>query len=291
MRRQIIDGQIVINICQMVSTGPNTVVKRLLFSTNTYDRVGHMNPLDDIISYATDLDLDGDILITCHNTSAIIKDEKIFRFAFHTGFIPNENVLRLRKCDMDEACHNKTTYIPDNFMIDLMFDDIKVSGEETDIQDVTGTHDHLYAKTDPNTRNHILLEYTDDPVQSVIKKKLTSQTQHLIHPPKPLPHQNGAPVPQQQPPQPQQQQQQPQQPQPQPQPQPIVPPNTVAPAPVVYRSSVAPSHTPIIIPTIDAEESKESPRTPTTKPDILVLVQPCKEETSIVVKFRIKKQK
>lgn len=180
MRKQILDASLIITIYEMLSTGPNTVVKRQLFSTSTFDNVGQLDLLNDIISYSCNVNLQGDILIVCHVKNAL-RDEKIFRFSFHTGFIPNENVLRLKKSDIDEACHNKTPYIPDKFMIDLMFDDIAKSDAETRFEENV-SFNHLYAKTDPNTRNHILLEFCEDSVQEVVKKKLSA--------PRPLPTAN-----------------------------------------------------------------------------------------------------
>jgi len=272
MRKQVLDNQLVINIYEMVSTGPNTVVKRLLFTTNNFDRVGHLNPLDEIISFTCNLDLRGDILITCHNPNTL-RDEKVFRFAFHTGFVPGENVLRLRKCDMDEACHNKTNYITNNFMIDLMFDSTPSASNEVTLETETKeqmeaeeedseivSHKHLYAKTNPNTRNHILLEFAeDDPEQQVVKRQLTQS--------KPLAgvRSQSAPI--------------------------VVAfaqTESTETEPVI--STRAPS-VPVVIPIATAELITEKPAK-SKKPDILVQILLTQDDNRpIVVRFRVKKQK
>ncbi|KAL0488869.1 phosphatidylinositol-trisphosphate 3-phosphatase [Acrasis kona] len=175
MRKQIVDGHLIINFFEMISVGPNQVDRKLLFSTNNIDRVGDMSIMEDIISYTlNNVILCGDILITCNHRNAI-RDEKVFRFSFHTGFIGQEYVFRLKKTEMDEACHNKTNYIQEDFMIDLMFSDVELipSDQQTPPeQQEERSFDHLYAKQDPNTRNHILLEHSNDNyVQEVIKSK------------------------------------------------------------------------------------------------------------------------
>jgi hypothetical protein len=265
LKRQLVDGIIVLNIFEMVSTGPNTVERKLLFTTTRIDRID----VEDLVVFSTDLDIAGDILITCYNKNAL-RDEKVFRFAFHTGFVPDENILELRKCDMDEACHNKTPYIPERFKIDLMFD---TRSEEPKIEETEEeekvSHDHLYAKTDPNTRNHILLEFTEDGVNNVIKRKLAS--------PQPITVNNVPPVT-------------------------GIETAIIQPAvQVVEKKSprvrpVSATYAPLVTPAVEELKAPDSPKTLTggtpKKPDILVLVVPSNDESRpISVKFRIKRQK
>jgi hypothetical protein len=270
MRKQILEGLLVINIFEMISMGPNTVVRKLIFSTNQFDRVGHLNPLDEIISYTCNLNLKGDILITCHGQGTL-RDEKVFRFSFHTGFVPSENVLRLRKCDLDDACHNKSAYFTENFMLDLMFDIPDVKSENQTITVETETteqaereregsdivsHKHLYAKTSPNTRNHILLEFNEDLVQDVIKHKLSQ--------PKPLTGMRSQSVPEQA----------------------MIQPSILVRAPSAPSTNNVQQPETLVIATASLVTEKVK------KPDILVQVIPTNnEDRPIAVRFRIKRQK
>ncbi len=118
-KKLMLDSKLELDIYEMVQAKKNEVIKKLIFSTNQRDK-----ELDggDVVSYiCSNVVLQGDVLMICKN---IVNNQNIFRFAFHTAFIPL-GMLRLQKKELDEAYKDKT--LSNEFTIDLMFKEVEQS--------------------------------------------------------------------------------------------------------------------------------------------------------------------
>lgn len=110
-------NRIVIQIFKTHQIDVHDVKHILIYSTKTHDMDQSLG-ISDVVSFSVPhIELEGDIIVvgkSITNTGS----KKLFRFAFHTGFV-DTCILRVKKNEMDHAFKNKT--LSNEFMIDLMF--------------------------------------------------------------------------------------------------------------------------------------------------------------------------
>mmetsp|Transcript_1715 Transcript_1715/g.5997 ORF Transcript_1715/g.5997 Transcript_1715/m.5997 type:complete len:460 (-) Transcript_1715:6547-7926(-) len=118
-RRQLLKHRIVIQIYSVVQVDVGDVRHVLKFSTNSHDMdTVNLMQQGDIVTFSVpNVELRGDTLVVCRSNSQT-GSKKVFRFAFHTGFI-EDGVLRVYKSEMDNAFKNKAFL--NDFHVDMMF--------------------------------------------------------------------------------------------------------------------------------------------------------------------------
>ena len=67
-------------------------------------------------------EVSGDVRISFFNVGMIGNRDKIFKFWFHTNFLPNHNKLELYKTEIDKACQDTACKnFKDNFKIEVIY--------------------------------------------------------------------------------------------------------------------------------------------------------------------------
>jgi C2 domain of PTEN tumour-suppressor protein len=77
---------------------------------------------DGSISFHIDQIVQGDVLIRCRHLTAKKQRVSMFRAAFHTGYVPRTNVMRITKSQLDGACCDDR--FADDFYLDVIFETV-----------------------------------------------------------------------------------------------------------------------------------------------------------------------
>jgi len=112
---QILSEKFSIEVCQMTTLGPNNT---RLIPLMTFKKLFQIETRkENSVSFKCDLEMHRDIVTVCKVFNTLGVDE-IFRFAFHTGFI-KDKVLKKMKDDMDVVRNN--TSFSNDFSVELQF--------------------------------------------------------------------------------------------------------------------------------------------------------------------------
>jgi len=80
------------------------------------------NPGDMMRVFVVNVELQGDVIVRFKHKSALggPMSPDMFRFGFHTGFLPMDGVLRLTKAQLDDGC--KDERLSDDLIVDVIFE-------------------------------------------------------------------------------------------------------------------------------------------------------------------------